>query len=143
MKRSQASTTPTPSSPAHKKVKMSPNPFEVLAGDTEDGWTKVEKRKTKKARKLEAKIDVCVSCLFSLHSRRKLTDRHPWWKRANPPGSCTTAQRSSSALTQLASMCASWPHASSLHEILAAHLFDRISAIWSYTWLPTHPRPVG
>lgn len=64
MKRSKPSTTPsTPSSPVHKKVKMSPNPFEVLVDDTEDGWTKVEKRKTKKAKKLEAKIDVCVSCL--------------------------------------------------------------------------------
>ena len=66
MKRSQPPTTPpTPSSPAHKKVKMSPNPFEVLAVDTEDGWTKVEKRKAKKAKKVEAKIDVCVSSLCS------------------------------------------------------------------------------
>lgn len=68
MKRSQPSTTPpTPSSPAHKKAKMSPNPFEVLADDAEDGWTKVEKRKAKKAKKVEAKIDVCVyrSCFFS------------------------------------------------------------------------------
>lgn len=64
MKRSKPSTTPsTPSSPVHKKVKMSPNPFEILVDDTEDGWTKVEKRKAKKAKKLEAKIDVCVSCL--------------------------------------------------------------------------------
>jgi len=61
MKRSQPSTTPPiPSSPVHKKVKMSSNPFEVLADDTEDGWTKVEKRKAKKAKKAEAKIDVCV-----------------------------------------------------------------------------------
>jgi RNA exonuclease 1 len=64
MKRSQPSTTPTPSSPAHKKVKMSPNPFEVLVDDTEDGWTKVEKRKAKKTKKAEAKIDVCVSRLY-------------------------------------------------------------------------------
>jgi len=63
MKRSQPSTTPsTPSSPVHKKVKMSPNPFEVLVDDTEDGWMKVEKRKAKKAKKVEAKIDVCVYC---------------------------------------------------------------------------------
>lgn len=63
MKRSQPSKTPsTPSSPVHKKVKMSPNPFEVLVDDTEDGWRKVEKRKTKKAKKVEAKIDVCVYC---------------------------------------------------------------------------------
>lgn len=64
MKRSKPSaTSSTPSSPAHKKAKMSPNPFEVLVDDTEDGWTKVEKRKGKKARKVEAKIDVCVSRL--------------------------------------------------------------------------------
>lgn len=68
MKRSQPSTgPPTQSSPAHKKVKMSPNPFEVLVDDTEDGWTRVEKRKVKKVKKVEAKIDVCVSrlCLSS------------------------------------------------------------------------------
>lgn len=66
MKRSKPSTTSsTPSSPAHKKAKMSPNPFEVLVDDTEDGWTKVERRKAKKAKKVEAKIDVCVSCLRS------------------------------------------------------------------------------
>lgn len=64
MKRSQPSITPpTSSSPVHKKVKISPNPFEVLAGDTEGGWTRVEKRKTKKTKKMEAKIDVCVYCL--------------------------------------------------------------------------------
>lgn len=64
MKRSEPSTTPsTPGSPAQKKIKMSPNPFEALAVDTEDGWTRVEKRKTKKAKKAEAKIDVCVYCL--------------------------------------------------------------------------------
>ena len=70
MKRSNPSTTPsTPSSPIRKKVKMSPNPFEVLVDGTEDGWTKVEKRKTKKAKKLAVKIDVCVSPLcFSLLS---------------------------------------------------------------------------
>jgi len=63
MKRSQPSTTPsTPSSPVHKKAKMSPNPFEVLVDDTEDGWRKVEKRKAKKTKKAEAKIDVCVYC---------------------------------------------------------------------------------
>lgn len=66
MKRSQAPTTPTPSSPARKKVKMSPNPFEVLVDDTEDGWTKVEKRKAKKAKKVVAKIDVCFLFMFSL-----------------------------------------------------------------------------
>ena len=63
MKRSQPSTTPsTPSSPVRKKVKMSPNPFEPLADDAEGGWTRVEKRKAKKAKKVETKIDVCVHC---------------------------------------------------------------------------------
>lgn len=32
-----------------------------LATDTEGGWTKVEKRKAKKQRKVEGKLDVCVS----------------------------------------------------------------------------------
>ena len=66
MKRSKPSTTSsTPGSPVHKRLKMSPNPFEVLVDDTEDGWTKVEKRKAKKAEKLNARIDVCVSRLCS------------------------------------------------------------------------------
>jgi hypothetical protein len=65
MKRSQPSTTPpAPSSPVHKKVKMSSNPFEVLVDDTEDGWTRVEKRKAKKSKKVETKIDVCVYCSY-------------------------------------------------------------------------------
>ena len=63
MKRSEPSTAQsTPNSPTHKKIKMSPNPVEVLVDDTEDGWTKVEKRKAKKVKKMEVKIDVCVSC---------------------------------------------------------------------------------
>lgn len=67
MKRTQPSDTPSiQSSPVHKKVKMSPNPFELLAGDTEDGWTRVEKRKAKKTKKVEAKIDVCSLFTFPL-----------------------------------------------------------------------------
>lgn len=67
MKRSKSSTIPsTPSSPVHKKVKMSPNPFEVLVDGTEDGWTKVEKRKAKKTQKLGAKIDVCFLFMFPI-----------------------------------------------------------------------------
>ena len=40
-------------------------------GDSESTWTKVERRKAKKMRKLETKLDVCVSvqvsCLRDLH----------------------------------------------------------------------------
>jgi len=67
MKRSKPSTTsPTPSSPVHKKVKMSPNPFEAPVDDTEDGWTRVGKRKEKKAKKAKAKIDVCFLSMSPL-----------------------------------------------------------------------------
>jgi hypothetical protein len=42
-------------SPAHKKAKTSPD-------DDEDGeWTKVERRKSKKLKKTENRLDVCVS----------------------------------------------------------------------------------
>ena len=65
MKRSKPSTTPPISgSPVHKRVKMSPNPFEVLVDGAEDGWTKVEKRKANKAKKLETKIDVSFFFFF-------------------------------------------------------------------------------
>jgi hypothetical protein len=59
MKRSQASEG---SAPVHKKLKMT-----TPAGDNDGGgeWTKVEKRKAKKVKKVEAKIDVCVSGLFT------------------------------------------------------------------------------
>lgn len=67
MKRSQPSTTPsTPSSPVQKKVKMSSNSFEVLADDAEDGWMRVEKRKAKKVKRVEAKIDVSLLLVFLL-----------------------------------------------------------------------------
>jgi RNA exonuclease 1 len=62
MKRSQASMA-QPTSPLHKKLKMtSPSESPGLPDEGEDdGWTKVEKRKVKKAKKVEAKFDVCVS----------------------------------------------------------------------------------
>jgi len=105
MKRSQPSTTPsTPSSPVHKKIRMSPNPFEVLADDTESGWTRVEKRKAKKVKKVEAKIDVCVYRIYFSSCCRKLTDSHPWWSRPSRLDSCITVLRSSSVPMPLASM---------------------------------------
>ena len=55
MKRSQLSSpTSSKAEPEAKKAKLSPNPFASLAdgtGDDGDGWTKVEKRKQKKAKK--------------------------------------------------------------------------------------------
>lgn len=60
MKRSQASEGPAP---AHKKLKM------TTKADAPDGggeWTKVEKRKAKKVKKVEAKIDVRVSRLYAM-----------------------------------------------------------------------------
>ena len=54
----------TPSSPIHKKLKMtSPDGSQELSVEEhhEDGWIKVEKRKVKKSKKVEAKLDVCVS----------------------------------------------------------------------------------
>ncbi|EKM52741.1 uncharacterized protein PHACADRAFT_261348 [Phanerochaete carnosa HHB-10118-sp] len=68
MKRSQESPAPAaPSSlpPASKKLKVSPresrgistqDPQDVT-GSSEDGWTKVEKRKAKKMKKVEGKFD--------------------------------------------------------------------------------------
>lgn len=77
MKRSQ-DFSPTPASqagspPATKKLKVSPRDshdgFSTLdqqdvltaTGNSEDGWTKVEKRKAKKMKRVEGKLDVCVS----------------------------------------------------------------------------------
>ena len=69
MKRPKEPSTPatsqSPAQPAAKKLKMTPP--EPSGGDTaelggsENGeWTKVEKRKGKKHKKLEVKADVCV-----------------------------------------------------------------------------------
>lgn len=35
------------------------------------------------------------------------------------------------------------PNAYSVHETLTAYLYDRTYAIWFYTLLLMHPRPVG
>lgn len=80
MKRSQEFPAPVaPSSlpPASKKLKVSPPEShssstqdpQAVTGSSEDGWTKVEKRKAKKTKKVEGKLDVCVStllCCFTL-----------------------------------------------------------------------------
>jgi len=63
MKRSQASSPTLGSPPQHKKAKTYPSVAQGLvqdAGiDNDDGeWTKVEKRKQKKVKKAEVKLDV-------------------------------------------------------------------------------------
>ena len=60
MKRSQASSPLQGSS--HKKLKVSPPREQALVQDDEDAgeWTKVEKRKTKKAKKTVSNFDVCA-----------------------------------------------------------------------------------
>lgn len=67
MKRSQdLSQTHGNASPAAKKFKAtppeSPGPSVPDANGPDGGWTKVEKRKAKKVRKVEGKLDVCVLC---------------------------------------------------------------------------------
>ena len=74
MKRSQDFVPASPSQepPLQKKLKLSPDepatltsvPFQstsTMPVNSEEGWTKVEKRKAKKMRKHEVKLDVCVS----------------------------------------------------------------------------------
>ncbi len=63
MKRSHLSSPPSPTSlraePELKKAKTSPNSFAELATVGDDGgWTKVEKRKAKKAKKTAGRMDV-------------------------------------------------------------------------------------
>lgn len=74
MKRSQEfsqASTSHGAIPAAKKPRITPSdsPTAVVAdteavvsehGDAENGWTKVEKRKARKSRKGEGKLDVCV-----------------------------------------------------------------------------------
>ncbi|KAF4597919.1 REXO1/REXO3 family protein [Pleurotus pulmonarius] len=58
MKRSKASSPTIPSSPTHKKVKTSSQLAPVQnALDSADDWTRVEKRKQKKAKKHEVKLE--------------------------------------------------------------------------------------
>ena len=62
MKRPQDSTDDTP---ALKKHKSSDSDMADVGG-----WTRVEKRKQKKVKKAEVKLDVCVcSCRPHLHGR--------------------------------------------------------------------------
>lgn len=59
MKRSQASSPTSAEIPKCKKAKISTeNSGKPTEGD-DGGWTKVEKRKQKKAKKAEVKLDVC------------------------------------------------------------------------------------
>lgn len=59
MKRAQASLPEDDSSHANKRLKMDPAAQEPAA-QNEEGWTKVEKRKSKKQRKTESKQGVRV-----------------------------------------------------------------------------------
>jgi RNA exonuclease 1 len=61
MKRAEMSSPAPPSASQAKKLKLSDDTL-----GEEDGWTKVERRKDKKAKKKEAKLDVCVSSFFLL-----------------------------------------------------------------------------
>lgn len=66
MKRAQASS-PLQGSSSHKKLKISSSgEQESDHDDNAGGWTKVEKRKAKKAQKTVAKFDVRF-LIFSLH----------------------------------------------------------------------------
>lgn len=58
MKRPQQSS-PSSEVPKHKKTKISSQEAMTLDAGS-DGWTKVEKRKQKKVKKAEIKLDVCV-----------------------------------------------------------------------------------
>jgi len=72
MKRSQDSVSASPKLSKHKKAKVAPNQVVHQAGTTGEGdgeWTRVEKRKAKKNKKVEAKHDVClISVSFVVRS---------------------------------------------------------------------------
>ncbi|KAE9400271.1 hypothetical protein BT96DRAFT_1018956 [Gymnopus androsaceus JB14] len=60
MKRSTTSSSSSPTAPISKKVKLSPDSSEnevTIPTNEPEGWTKVEKRKNKKAKKAELKLD--------------------------------------------------------------------------------------
>ena len=88
MKRHSSSSSANTSNSPPKKQKRQPSESEVEISAQEDQndptvdeqWVKVEKRKSKKAKKLDAKLDVCVSHLFS-SSRIHRTET----TQANPP----------------------------------------------------------
>lgn len=68
MKRLQESSPSSGEIPKLKKVKTNDPP---MTTPTEDGgWTKVEKRKQKKAKKVEVKLDVCVFSFQKFRVRR-------------------------------------------------------------------------
>jgi len=72
MKRSQDSVSSPPKSSNHKKAKVAPNQVVHYPSTTreddhavgEGEWTRVEKRKAKKNKKVEAKHDVCLISAF-------------------------------------------------------------------------------
>lgn len=70
MKRAQASS-PLQGSSSHKKQKILPSGNQEIADDDNvDGWTKVERRKTKKVQKATAKFDVWFLDLFFITGLR-------------------------------------------------------------------------
>jgi len=66
MKRSQDAMAPS-QLPHHKKLKVAPQhplPQDGAPDPSEDEWTRVEKRKAKKTKKVEAKHNVCLVPIF-------------------------------------------------------------------------------
>ena len=73
---SQASTSQSPT-PATKKLRVTPPDSSAVAptdtrsaatenGDAENDWKKVEKRKAKKVKKAEGKLEVCIQYKYLL-----------------------------------------------------------------------------
>lgn len=90
MKRVQASP---PSLPSNKKAKVG-NKGLVQADDGDDTtgeWTKVDKRKARKQKKSEAKLDVCV--LY----RSETAVLMPPYGRIISPGLCISTEKSLNA----------------------------------------------
>jgi hypothetical protein len=86
----------SPSSASSKKQKKSPRVSVSVSAvsdgdDTDAKWERVERRKSKKARKTDAKLDVCVPSIAPL-GKVKLTSH-----RRILLGFCTLIPRSSSA----------------------------------------------
>lgn len=64
------------SSHIHKKPKTLPSGSQETPPDDGGEWTKVEKRKTKKAKKTEANFDVCLAG-FLLVNTLKISQKNP------------------------------------------------------------------
>lgn len=104
MKRAQASLPEDDSSHANKRLKMDPAAQDSSA-QNEEGWTKVEKRKSKKQRKTESKQGVRVPS----RSPTAPSGVHLILCRRLLPSLCTRRARSSSGATLWASMCVRQP----------------------------------